>query len=360
MCTVVVALLASACGSSSSNSSSTTTPSGSTSAGSSDLSSLKATLNGSGSTFQQTFNEAAIQGFTEKASGVTINYGGGGSGKGKTDLAAGPNKVVDFAGSDSLIKPEDMAKYASGGGVLYFPTVAAPITVSYNVKGVDNLKLDADTLAKIFQRDIKTWDDPAIKALNSGADLPSTNITVAHRSDASGTTSNFSKYLDTAAKGTWTLGTSDTIAWPSGTQGGNGNPGVASIVKSTDGAIGYVDLADAKASNLQFAQIKNAAGNFEAPTLDGAAAAVKGATVADDLTYSPINAPGADAYPITSPTWIIIFKNWSDTAKGDAMKAFLNYVLTDGQQLANQAGYAPLPSDLAQKAVTQLSQMKIG
>jgi phosphate transport system substrate-binding protein len=360
--TVALALVLSACGSSKSTSSDTSTSSGSatTAGGSTDLSSLHATLNGSGSSFQLTFDEAAIQGFTEKASGVTINYPGGGSGKGKTDLAAGPNKVVDFAGTDSLVKPEDVSKYDSGGGILYFPTVGAPITVSYNLSGVTDLKLDADTLAKIFQGDIKTWNDPAIAALNSGTTLPSTSIVVAHRSDASGTTSNFSKYLDTAASGVWTLGSGDTINWPAGTQAGNGNPGVAQIVKSTAGAIGYVDLADAKASNLVYAQIKNKSGNFEQPTLDGASAAIGGATIAADLTYSPLDAAGADAYPITSPTWIIVYKNWTNADKLAAMKAFLNYVLTDGQQLASQAGYAALPAELAQKAIAQIDQMKMG
>jgi phosphate transport system substrate-binding protein len=181
-----------------------------------------------------------------------------------------------------------------------------------------------------------------------------------HRADGSGTTSNFSKYLDTAAKGTWTLGASDTLTWPSGGQAGNGNSGVAKIVKDTAGAIGYVDLADATGSELQTATVKNKDGEFVEPTLEGAAAAVKGATVADDLTYSPIDAPGSGAYPITSPTWIIVYKNQTDKAKGDAVKAWLNFILTDGQSLANDAGYAPLPSDLAQKAITQLDQLQIG
>src|SRR5690242_10266214 len=169
---VTMAFVASACGGddSSNNSNSSSTTGG---GGSSNLSSLKATLQGSGSTFQANFNSAAIAGFQSVAPGVKITYGGGGSGKGKTDLA---NQVVDFAGTDSLIKPEDQAKYTKNGGVLYFPTVAAPITISYNLSGVDTLKLDAPTLAKIFQRDIKTWDDPAIKALNSGVNLPSTAI----------------------------------------------------------------------------------------------------------------------------------------------------------------------------------------
>jgi phosphate transport system substrate-binding protein len=350
----VAAMVLSACGGDdSSNNSSSTSAGGSNN--SSDFSSLSGTLQGSGSTFQQTFDNAAIQGFKEKAPKVTITYGGGGSGKGKQDLA---DKVVDFAGSDSLIKPEDMSKYA--GGVLYFPTVAAPITVSYNLSGVDDLKLDGPTLAKIFQAKVTTWDDPAIKALNSGANLPSTKITIARRSDASGTTTNFSKYLDAASNGEWTLGSSDTINWPASSQGGNGNSGVAQIVKNTPGAIGYVDLADSKAANLQQAQIKNKSGTYEKPTLDGAAAAIASATPAADLTYNPIDAAGADAYPITSPTWIIVYKTQSNKAKGDALKGFLSYVLTDGQQLANQAGYAPLPSSLAQKANAQLDQLQIG
>jgi phosphate transport system substrate-binding protein len=349
-----IALLVSACGGDDDDSSSSTNPSGNSGT---DLSSLSATLNGSGSSFQQTYDEAAIAAFAEQASGVTVNYGAGGSGKGKQDLA---DKVVDFAGTDSLVKPEDESKYTSGGGILYFPTVAAPITLSYNLSGVDDLKLDAETIAKIFEGDIKTWDDAAIKALNSGADLPSTAIVPVHRADASGTTSNFSKYLDTAAKGTWTLGSSDTLTWPTGGQAGNGNSGMATIVKGTDGAIGYIDFADATGSELQTAQVKNKDGQFVSPTLDGAAAAVAGATVADDLTYSPLDPSGADAYPITSPTWIIVYKNQTDKAKGEAMKAFLNFILTDGQALAEDAQYAPLPSELAQKAIAQLDQLQIG
>jgi phosphate transport system substrate-binding protein len=351
-CVVAIALFVSACGGDDDDTA------GATNGTSGDnLSALSATLNGSGSSFQQTYDEAAIATFTESANGVTINYGAGGSGKGKQDLA---DKVVDFAGTDSLVKPEDEASYASGGGILYFPTVAAPITVSYNLNGVDDVKLDAGTLAKIFQGTVKNWDDAAIKSLNPDADLPSTAIVAVHRSDASGTTSNFSKYLDAAAKGTWTLGASDTLEWPTGGQAGNGNSGVAQIIKSTDGAIGYVDLADATGSELQTAQVKNKAGEFVGPTLDGAAAAVEGATVEPDLTYNPLDADGDAAYPITSPTWIIVYKNWTDKAKGDAMKAFLNFVLTDGQGIANDAGYAPLPTDLAQKAITQLDEIKIG
>ena len=205
------------------------------------------------------------------ASGVTVNYGGGGSGKGKTDLAG---NIVQWAGTDSLIKPETVSTY-KGGTVLYFPTVAAPITVSYNLSGVKGLKLSADTLGQIISSQITKWNDPAIAADNSGVTLPNTAITVVHRSDASGTTNNFTHYLTLAAtKTAWTLGTGDTVNWASSTKAGNGNPGVAQAIQATTGAIGYVDYADAMASKLSFASIKNKAGTFEAPTLDGASAAV--------------------------------------------------------------------------------------
>ncbi len=341
-------LVLGACGSSSkSSNSSSGSGSGSTSG--------SVTLNGSGSTFQKTFNEAAIQGFSEKSPNVTINYAGGGSGKGKTDLQT---KTVDFAGTDSLIKDADLAKY-QGGKVLYFPTVAAPITVSYNVNGVDKLQLSPDTIAKIFQGDIKKWNDSAIAADNPGVNLPSTDIVIVHRAEASGTTSNFTKYLNAAAKGTWTLGSGDTVNWPSGSQSGQGNAGVASAIKGADGAIGYVDYSDAVASGLKLASIKNSAGTFVAPTLAGATAAVNAATVKPDLTYSPINTTAADAYPITAPTWIIVYEKQTDKNKGTALKDFLNYVLTDGQALANQAQYAALPDSLKQKAVAQLQQLQI-
>jgi phosphate transport system substrate-binding protein len=350
----VFALIVSACGGDDDDSGSPTAGGSDNTSSGADVSNLSGTLNGSGSTFQKTFEETMIAAFQEQASNLTINYNGVGSGQGKTDLA---NKVVDFAGTDSLVKPEDASKYTAGGGVLYFPLVAAPITVSYNVSGVDDLKLDAETLAKIFQGDITKWDDAAITALNDGADLPGDDIVIAHRSDGSGTTSNFTKYLDAAAQGTWKLGSGDTVNWPKNSQAGNGNAGVAQIIKSTKGAIGYVDLADATGSGLVMAQLENKAGKFVAPTLDGAAAAVEGTTVDADLTYSPLDAAGDAAYPITSPTWIITYKHWSDAKKLAAMKGYLNFVLTDGQDLAKDAGYAPLPAQLAQDAVHQLDQL---
>lgn len=314
---------------------------------------ITATLNASGATFPMPFYETVIGRFKSVQPNITINYAGGGSGKGRQELAA---QVVDFAGSDGLVKPEDRATF-KGGEFLYFPTVTAPVTVSYNLADVKALKLDATTIARIFQRQITRWNDPAIKSLNSGANLPSTPITVAHRSDGSGTTENFTKYLVAAAPDAWKLQSGSTVEWPKDTQAGNGNQGVAQIVKTTPGAVGYVDLSDAKASGLQFAMIKNKAGKVVSPTLQGAAAAAEGAQVNDDLSYNPLNAGGPGAYPITAPTWILAYKNQTDKTKGRALQAFLSYLLNDGQKLANSVDYAPLPDSLRQKAISQIERI---
>ena len=348
-----IALFGAAC-----SSSKTSTTTGTTAGGSSsnfDYSGLSGTLNGSGSTFQQGFDEAAIDAFSNVAPDVTVNYGGGGSGKGKTDLA---NQVVQWAGSDSTIKDADLGTF-KGGTVLYFPTVAAPITVSYNLSGVKDLQLSPDTLAGIFQAKITTWDDAAIKTDNPDATLPSTPITVVHRSDGSGTTSNFTNYLKAAAP-SWTLDAGDTVNWPTSTQAGNGNAGVAQAITAANGAIGYVDLSDATASKLTFASIKNKDGKFVAPTLEGATAALASVEVKPNLTYSALNASGADAYPITAGTYIIVYAKQTNAGIAAALKGWINYVLTDGQALAADANFAALPSSLQQKALAQLSQITTG
>lgn len=314
---------------------------------------LSGTLNASGATFPQAFYEEVIAGYAESVPGVTINYGGGGSGKGRQELQ---DMVVDFAGSDGLVKPEDVAKF-KGGEFLYVPTITAPITVSYNLPDVNDMKLDAPTTAKIFQREIKQWDDATIKALNPGTKLPSTPITVVHRSDGSGTTENFTKYLAAAAPGVWRLNSGSTVEWPADTQGGNGNSGVAQAVKGAVGAVGYVDLSDARASQLQFAQLRNKAGTFVKADVAGATAALQGVTPNADLSYNPLDAAGPKAYPITAPTWILVYKNQTDRAKAETIKSFLTYLLNDGQELAKDIDYAPLPDSFREKALAQLDNI---
>ncbi|HXY93299.1 MAG TPA: phosphate ABC transporter substrate-binding protein PstS [Acidimicrobiia bacterium] len=312
-------------------------------------------LSGDGSTFQKGFNDVAIGYFKQLQKGVSISYQATGSGQGRTDFM---NKVVDFAGTDA---PYPASGPAPTDPFLYIPTVVAPITVSYNVSGVSGLKLSADTIAKIFQAQITTWNDPAIKADNPSAKLPSTKITVVHRSDGSGTTQNFTEFLVKAAPTTWTLGSASTVQWPASTQGASGNGGVAQLVSTTDGAVGYVDFSDAVAGNLTYAAIKNSSGKFITPSTKSAAVAVAGVTPNPDLTYDPINASGAAAYPITSPTWIMVYKTQGDAKKGAAIKAFLNFVLgtgtNQGQKLAATVDYAALPKTLLGKAKTAVNSI---
>jgi phosphate transport system substrate-binding protein len=312
----------------------------------------EATINGSGSTFEQAFIDQARQGFSEKQPDVTVNYNGVGSGQGKADFASG---ITDFGGTDSPYGDSDTTKPTDPFD--YIPTVVAPITVSYNLSGVDKLQLSPDTIAGIFSRTIKTWDDDAIKADNPKADLPGTDITVVHRAEGSGTTANFTKFLTKAAPTTWTLGTGSTVAWPSDTQGAQKNSGVGDLIKNTDGAIGYVDYSDARAIGLSFAKVENASGKFVAPSLPGASAAAAKAPVADDLTYDPLNAKGKKAYPITSPTWVVAYQTQSDKAKGAAVKAFLTYMLTDGQEFATEIDYAPLPKALQKQALAVVKKI---
>jgi phosphate transport system substrate-binding protein len=313
------------------------------------------TVNGSGSTFQKSYQEVAIDAFTKTNPGVKINYGGGGSGKGRQDLA---DQVVDFAGADSPYKDADLAKN-KGGDVLYFPILLGAITVSYNVDGVDKLQLSPGTIAKIFQRDIKKWNDKEIAADNPGAKLPDADIIVAHRSDGSGTTDNFTKYLDKTAKDVWKLKSGATVEWPADTQAGNGNPGVAQIVKSTKGAIGYVDLSDAKASGLKFASVKNQAGKFIEPTSDSASAAGDGIDVKDNLLFSALDPKGDAAYPITYQSWVLVYAKQADHAKGTALRSYIKFLVTDGQAQLKALDFAPLPKGLADKAVAQLDKIQV-
>lgn len=352
---LVVAFAATACGSDAkSTSSSNTTTAGGTTPTTVKEAPISATLNAAGSTFVKPFLDTVIASYKSFQSGVTINYAGGGSGAGRTQLAG---KVIDFAGTDALVSDADKA--AGLTDYLYFPTVAAPVTMSYNLPDVKDLTLDGDTIAKIFQRQIKKWDDPAIAALNPGQKMPSTDIVVVHRSDSSGTTDNFTKYLASAAPNTWTLKSGSTVEWPADTQAGNGNAGVAQVITQNNGAIGYVDLSDAKAAKLTFAKVKNKAGTALAPTVDGAAAAVVTATVNADLTYAPQNADGTSSYPITAPTYILVYKTQTDHNKGLAIKSFLKYLLTTGQDTAASVDYAKLSPALQQKAIAQLDQIVV-
>ena len=255
---LVVALAVAACGSSNSGS---TSSGGAAASSSGSSSSGGGTINGAGSTLAAPIYQQ--WGSTLKGQGLTVNFNPVGSGAGQTELASA---TVNFAGSDPALKAADKAKMK--GPVLQFPVAAGAITLSYNLSGVKSgLKLDGPTVAKIFSGTIKTWDDPAIKALNPGISLPSTNITIVHRSDSSGTTQGFTTWLSDVDP-TWksSVGEGKDVNWPTGT-GAKGNSGVAAVVKQTAGAVGYVEQAYALENGFTYAAIKNSAGSYVLPTL---------------------------------------------------------------------------------------------
>lgn len=301
------------------------------------------TIEGTGASFPDAYYQVAITKYLEENSDSDISYNAVGSGTGKSDFAEGLN---DFAGTDSLVGTDDGPEE---GSYQYIPTVAAPITVSYNLEGVDGLNIGQETLAKIFQGDITSWNDDEIAADNEGVELPDEDITVAHRSDGSGTTGNFTKFLDEATDA-WTLGAGDTAEWPSNAIAGEKNTGVAQAIQDTPGAIGYVDFADATETGLVTANIENKDGQFTAPTLAGTTAGLEGAEIADDLSYNPLNAAGAEAYPITAPTYLLLHTD-QDGETAAEVKDFVTWLLTDGQQYAEDAGFAQLPDGLRQQAL---------
>ena len=341
-----MAVLLAACSSNSNPPSSGGSSSGGTTA--------KGTLNASGSTFQLVFQQSAIQEFKTVNPNITVNYGGGGSGKGRTDLASG---VVNFAGSDSPIPAAEMSNY-KGKTVLYFPVVIGPITMAYNLPNLSKpLQLTPAVIADIFQAKIKTWNNSAIAAINPGVKLPSTPITLAVRSDSSGTTQNFTLFLQDSVGSAWKLGSSSTVTWPSSAHAASGNSGVAQVIKSTAGAIGYVDYATAKASSLTYASVKNKAGSFVAPSTSAASAAAAGVAVDPDLTFHAVWGTGASSYPITYQSWDLVYAKQPNANDAAMLKAYLGYLLGAGQKLLPSLNYAPLPSNIDSMATAQLSKI---
>lgn len=232
--------------------------------------------------------------------------------------------------------------------------------MSYNLDGVEDLQLSAATLAKIFQAEITTWDDSAIAADNPDAELPSTPIVVVHRSDGSGTTNNFTKFLKSGGRGHLEarLGRHGELA---GRHPGRGEElGRRPADQPTAGAIGYVDLADAAKADLAFAAIQDQTGEFVLPSADGVTAALEKAEVAEDLTYNPLNSSGEGVYPITAPTWLITYASYSDAATVTSLQTYLRYVLTTGQEQASSTGYVGIPESLQSKALAQVDEITAG
>jgi phosphate transport system substrate-binding protein len=326
---------------------------------------VTAKLTGSGSSFVDPVMQTWIKAYKGLAANVEINYQSVGSGQGRKDFFGA---VTDFGASDKFASNNELkaATDPTTGtlkvDVLHIPVVLGAVVATYNLPGVDKLQFSGETLADIFLGKITSWNDPKIAADNPGVTLPDTEITVAHRSDGSGTTSIFTNYLSSVSP-EWKskVGAGDTVQWPVG-QGGEKNPGVAAIVQQTEGAIGYVELIYAASNKLPEPAIKNAAGKYVVPSLESVSAAADGflANTPDDLRVNIVNPPSGDnAYPISGYTWVLVTKDQKDEAKTQALTDFLYYVLSQGSDAAKGLNYAPLPDSIREKAIAKLTQITV-
>jgi len=316
-----------------------------------------ADLTGAGATFPNPIYQKWFYDYAQQT-GVKINYQSIGSGGGIRQLTEG---TVDFGASDAPMNDDELA--AAKGKVLHFPTVIGAVAVTYNLPGVDTpLKLSPDVLADIFLGKITKWNDARLAGLNAGVSLPAEDILVVHRSDGSGTTFIFTDYLS-AVSDAWRggPGKGKEVAWPVGL-GGKGNEGVAGQVKQTPGSVGYVELAYANQNDLAVAEIQNQAGDFVKPSIEGATAAAAGVAASlpadTDFRVSIVNAPGADAYPISSFTWLLVYQDMQDGAAAKKLVDFIHWALTEGEGEAAALDYAPLPANMVALEMKQLDTVQ--
>ncbi|GAA1896924.1 phosphate ABC transporter substrate-binding protein PstS [Asanoa iriomotensis] len=355
---LTAALALSACGS---DNEAPSSPSASGGASTAAADCATGTLNAFGSSAQKNAVDEWRKAYQQLCTGTTINYEPNGSGAGIQSFIA---KTADFAGSDSALKEEEQPKAdarCGTGPAIHLPMVIGPVAVAYNLPGVDGLQLKPETLAKIFAGTIKKWDDPAIKADNSSATLPSTNIQTVHRSDESGTTDNFTNYLSTVAAADWTFGKGKAWKAPGGT-GSKGSDGVATSVKGAEGSIGYMEWSYAENGGLSKAKIANGAGEFTELTAEAAGKTIAGAEVTgtgDDLKMKIDYATkAAGAYPIVLVTYEIVCSKGTPADKLALVKGFLSYAASaEGQGSLTELGYAPLPTEVQTKVQASIKNL---
>jgi phosphate transport system substrate-binding protein len=314
-------------------------------------------LTGAGATFPAPFYQTAFYDYMARYPHVTINYQPVGSGAGIQQFI---NNTVDFGASDVPMAAADITSAGGPDALVQVPTTLGVISIAFNLSGVDKLNLDADTLAGIFLGHIKAWNDPALTALNSGTNLPNKAITVVHRSDGSGTTYHFTDYLSKVSSEWKTkVGNAKSVSWPVGV-GGSGNQAVALAISTTDGSIGYVELAYVVQTGMHQAALKNASGKFVTASVAGATAAAAQNTNVSPTNYSITNEPGDTSYPIAGFSWVILRTSYTDAGKGKAAVYLFKWLVTSGQSDGTDLQYAPLPSAVASLALTNLKLVKAG
>jgi phosphate transport system substrate-binding protein len=316
-------------------------------------------LSGQGSTFQQAMEQQWTGDFAGKCSGAQITYTGVGSGAGIEQFGLGK---VDFAGSDVVMldDEQDAADKSCGSTAIHVPITAGGIAVIYHVEGLDDLQLSAKTLALIFGNKVKTWDDAAIKADNPDADLPSTTIKAYHRADESGTTAVLTGFLDSQGGGAWTTGVGKESSRFNGGLAATGSDGVTAGVEQTEGGIGYAEVSYAQQNGLPTAKVKGP-GDYTDISADtvtealdsGFTVTASGADLAGTLDFAKMKA----GYPISTVSYAIVCSSYDDADKGKLVKAYFDYVLGDGQQSADQLGFAPLPQTLLDKGTESIDSI---
>jgi phosphate transport system substrate-binding protein len=310
-------------------------------------------INSAGATFPYPLYSKWFHEYGKVDTSVQFNYQSIGSGGGQQQILA---RTVDFGASDGPMNDENLSK--APGKLLHIPTVAGAVAIIYNLPGNPKLKLDGPVLADLFLGKITKWNDPRIAALNAGLKLPTTDVVVVHRSDGSGTTFIFSDYLSTISKDWETrVGRSTSVKWPAGL-GAKGSEGVSGQVKQLPGTIGYVEMAYADQNKLTFADMKNAAGAFVTPSVETVSEALATATIPDDFRFSMVNPPGAKAYPIAGATWLLVYEQQRDSAKGKKLVEFLNWAMTQGKDMAAPLDYAPLPDNLRTRVLERIKTIK--
>ena len=309
-------------------------------------------INGAGATFPYPIYSKWFDAYAKVDPSVRFNYQSIGSGGGQKQILS---QTVDFGASDGPMSDDNLAK--APGKIFHIPTVAGAVVISYNLPGSPKLKLDGDTIAGMYLGQIKKWNDPKLTALNPGTKLPDDDIVVVHRSDGSGTTFIFTDYLSKISPEWKTkVGTNTSVNWPTGL-GGKGNEGVSGQIKQTPGAIGYVELIYAIQNKMPDAQVKNAAGQFVEPAIESVTAALSTAEIPDDFRFSMTNAPGKDAYPICGATWLLVYQQQKDPAKGKKLVEFLKWSMDKGEEMAKNLDYAPLPENVQQRVVKRIDEI---
>jgi phosphate transport system substrate-binding protein len=309
-------------------------------------------INGAGATFPFPLYSKWFSEYNKLHPDLKFNYQSIGSGGGVKQIT---EKTIDFGATDAPMNDEELKK---APGIVHIPTVLGAVAVVYN-GAPEGVKLTPEALADIFLGKVARWNDPKLQAIPGQPKLPDVAITVAHRSDGSGTTAVFTDYLGKVSPAWKTgVGVGKAVKWPVGL-GGKGNEGVTGTIKSTPGSIGYVELAYAKQNKLMMAAIKNADGTFVLPSIETTSEAAAGATMPADYRVSITDAKGKNAYPISSFTYVLIYKEQPDAAKGKAIGQFLWWAIHDGQKLAGPLDYAPLPKPVVAKVEATLKTITV-